>query len=153
MNLPISGDSALIELEGEQTLSLIGADYHSAQYQLNGFEELQIILTDHRQEGILALQDWYSSGDFQRFLRGFNTPAFFLLSQSGERGWMIDLYDTDKISQINTMRIGQGPLPLHNYDFYHYEIDRQGEYHFFAIYQNDPERIPSFSLAPAYANV
>jgi hypothetical protein len=155
MNLPISGDTALVELQGENALGLIGADYHSAQYQLAGFAEVQVILTDHRQQGIMALQEWRASGDIQRFLRGFNTPAFFLFSQAGERGWMIDLYDTDEISPINTIHIGlnhPGLLPLHNYDFYHYEPDGVGGYHFLAIYQNDPELIPAFSLVPEYAN-
>ncbi|MBE0697564.1 MAG: hypothetical protein IH586_11640 [Anaerolineaceae bacterium] len=156
MNQPIFGDTAVVKLQSEQALDLIEAETHYAQYQLNGFEELQVFLTDHREEGALALQEWSNSGDVDRFLSRFNTPAFVLVNQAGERTWTIDLYDTSEISPINTLTIGVSipePLPIHSYDFYHFEPDGQNHYHILSIYQNDPELIPTFSLVPAYAEL
>jgi hypothetical protein len=156
MNQPIFGDTALVELQGEQALDILGAETHYAQYQLNGFEEVQVFLTDHREEGVLALHELSQSGDYRRFLSRFNTPALVLVSQASERAWMVDLYDTSEISPINTVTMGvsiPGPLPVHNYDFYHYEADGQNQYHFFSVYQNDPELIPAFALVAAYAEV
>lgn len=154
MNLPIFADTAMVEIQGEKALQFIGADYEYAQYQISGFQELQVFLTDHREKGVLAFQKWTGSRDTHLFLERLNSPAFILITQAGERAWMIDLYETRDISPINTLSIGVDtpmPLRIHSYDFYHDEPVGQGNYNILAFYQNDPEPIPAFSLVPAYA--
>lgn len=154
MNLPLIADTAMVEIQGEQALQCNGANYEYAQYQINGFQEIQVFLTDHREAGVLAFQEWTVSGDTGMFLEQMNSPAFILVTQAGERAWMIDLYETRDISPINTLSIGVDtpiPLRIHSYDFYHDEPVGQGNANILAIYQNDPEPIPAFSLVPAYA--
>ena len=153
MNLPIFADTAMVEIQGEQALQFIGADYEYAQYQIGGLQELQVFLTDHREAGVLAFQEWAGSGETRLFLERINAPAFILVTQAGERAWMIDLYETRDISPINTLSIGVDtpmPLRIHSYDFYHDEPAGQGSYNVLAIYQNDPEPIPAYSLVHAY---
>ncbi len=156
MNLPFFADSAYVEIEGEQALDILEADYHSAMYQVRGFSELQIFLTDHRAESVVALQQALRGEGVGQFGGSLNALAFVVLTQIGERAWMIDLYETREHSPINTLEIGVGvadPLPVHNYHLYHYEPAATGAFHFFSVYQNDPELIPAFSLAPAFAEI
>lgn len=154
MNPPIFSDTATVNLQGEYALLCIGANYSCAQYKINGFQELQFFLTDHRDAGVMAYQEWLISGDMNHFLSQINTPAFVLVTPAGERAWMIDLYDTGETLPINTLSIGiqaAAPLYIHNYEFYHEETAGREGYNILAIFQNDPEPIPAYSYIPAFS--
>jgi hypothetical protein len=164
MNPPFFADSAEIEIQGEQPLTLVHADYQAAQFLVNGLAEIQVYVTDHRPESVLALRQCQGRADFDPFLSRFNGPAYALLTHAGERTWIIDLYETNDRSPINTVKIGvdiPGPLPIHTYHVYHYEPAAsqiakpasEQRFHFFWVYQNDPEPFLALSLTPAYAEV
>jgi hypothetical protein len=153
MNLPIFGDTVLVEIENNQSLCLVGADWECAQFQFGSFQEQRIFLNDHRAKSVLAVQEWLNDKKSNLLLAGFHTPAFALIAQAGERSWTIDLYDTSDISPINTLCIVEntpGPLPIHNYIFYHYEPSQEHGRHFFAVHQNDPEPFFAFPRVHAF---
>lgn len=153
MNAPLFADTAAVHLQGEVALLCVGTEAQCTQYKINGFREIQILLTDHRESGSLAYKEWLRTGDMERFLSQMNTPAFVLVSPAGERGWTIDLYDTRDFSPINTLSIGvqaAAPLFIHNYAFYHEEPAGREGYNILAVYQNDPEPVMAFSFAPMY---
>ena len=150
MNMPFFADTAMVEINGESSLRLIGADYQNAQYQVRGIQQLQVFLSDHRQEGVLAAHEWLTSHDFTRFTGRINTPAFVLITQPGETTLMIDLYDTQDISPLHTLALATDgrPLAIHNYAYYHYEPSGQDSHASICIYQNDPEPFLVFSRMP-----
>lgn len=144
-------DTASIELQDEQTLELLSADYSYAQFELTGFTHLQVFVTDHRADSVLAFHACQADGDPTQFARQFNSPAYVLVSQTGERAIMIDLYTPTQGLPIHTLWIGKqrkDSLPIHQYHFYHTEPASSGYLSFLAMYQNDPEPFPVLERVP-----
>lgn len=153
MNMPIFADTASIEVQDERALELLSADYSYVQFRLAGFAHLQVYVTDHRASSVVAFHKSQPGSDPALFANLFNTPAYILVSQAGERAIMIDLYAPAKGLPINTLWIGacqSSDLPIHHYHLYHEEPVNQGWSSFLAVYQNDPEPFPVMNRAPAY---
>ncbi len=158
MEGPMYADTAMVELQGGQALKLLAVDYEHAQYQLTGFAELKIIVTDHREEGLRAIHAALATRNRRGFAEHFSAPAYVVITPADQGLLTIDLYDTKDISPANVLWLAvgiPGGLPIYDYLFYHYEV-RKEEYSLLAVYQMQPVLFsafsPAFSFAPAFGD-
>ena len=129
-----------IEIQGERVLRLVSLGENSADFEVIGFEDSKILITDYRPVTVSALRDAIEANAFDEVADWINLPADAHIQQKESGTILVELSASEAEDPPYRLWIPIGigdSIPVYAYLIERIEPLDEDRYAFFALYYRD----------------
>ncbi len=123
-----------IALQGDAVLNFLGHSEDQVQFEVIGFNQSKINISDFRPGIWHGVNDYFETGSNKQFIRSFNSIATIKMIQSDEDHYQIDIFDSKNSETPVYLWIVNGmdlTVPVYDYIFYLSEENQTKDKHAF----------------------